>query len=220
MSAILDSVRTWSARTGGIYTEPQGRPGSAFDERTPQRPLREIAQEQAARLRAVHAPVPARTATERRAAAVTERVQAAVARHGAPVRRPADTAVTATPSVAELYREADRLAAQLPAGRYALPRRERTASGNTITFFQVVEFKSGPRKGTRRIFQLIANGVGLGQQALPPQHQIFAIRHILEDQKAAMALYGQKIGKCGRCNRDLTNSESLAKGIGPECEKK
>jgi hypothetical protein len=33
----------------------------------------------------------------------------------------------------------------------------------------------------------------------------------------AMALYGQKLGHCGRCHRELTDAVSRARGIGPDC---
>lgn len=35
---------------------------------------------------------------------------------------------------------------------------------------------------------------------------------------ACMERYGQEIGSCGRCHRTLTDAESRAKGIGPDCE--
>jgi hypothetical protein len=172
----------------------------------------------AANLRATHAPVPARTERERRAAAVRERVSTAVTAAPVAVARPKPQDTPVSP--AEWIRIADELAMQLPAGRYALPRRETTVSSNDITFFQVVEFKTGPRKGQRRIFQLVANGAGLGRQGLAPKLQVFAMRHILADMPSAIALYGQTIGRCSRCHRDLTNGESRAIGLGSECRKK
>lgn len=42
---------------------------------------------------------------------------------------------------------------------------------------------------------------------------------ISADPEAALALYGQEIGACGRCGRTLT-SEYRKLGIGPECIKK
>lgn len=33
----------------------------------------------------------------------------------------------------------------------------------------------------------------------------------------SMALYGQHIGSCGRCNRTLTDAVSRSRGIGPDC---
>ena len=36
----------------------------------------------------------------------------------------------------------------------------------------------------------------------------------------ATALYGQEIGRCGRCNRHLTDEESRRVGLGPECRRR
>lgn len=43
---------------------------------------------------------------------------------------------------------------------------------------------------------------------------------IAEDPRAAMALYGHEIGRCGRCGRTLTDAESRELGIGPVCVEK
>lgn len=37
------------------------------------------------------------------------------------------------------------------------------------------------------------------------------------DLKVARMLYGKELGHCGNCGRTLTNQESRAMGIGPEC---
>lgn len=42
---------------------------------------------------------------------------------------------------------------------------------------------------------------------------------ILEDPMA-LRRYGMELGKCGKCDRTLTNETSRAYGIGPECRKK
>lgn len=41
---------------------------------------------------------------------------------------------------------------------------------------------------------------------------------IARDAQAAMIRYGQEIGKCGHCNRTLTDEQSRADGIGPVCK--
>lgn len=41
-----------------------------------------------------------------------------------------------------------------------------------------------------------------------------------EKAKAAVVAYGAKTGKCGKCGHKLTDPESIAKKIGPVCEKK
>lgn len=46
------------------------------------------------------------------------------------------------------------------------------------------------------------------------------IRNVIADVPAAIARYGQEIGRCGVCNRDLTNEASRRKGIGPDCERR
>lgn len=191
-----------------------------YAERTGRRPLREIAQEQGARLRGPQDGMPAR-AVNARIDATRERTLRAMATQPTAVERPRPATVAyATPNLSELYAEADRLAAQLPVGRYALPRKEVTASGNDITFFAVVEFKSGPRKGVHRIFQLISNGTGLTQQKLPPQHQVFAVRHILEDVAAAAGLFGRTLNICAFGPHPLTNGRSRAAGYGETCAAK
>lgn len=48
------------------------------------------------------------------------------------------------------------------------------------------------------------------------QHKEAIISAIAEDPDAALALYGQEIGACGRCGRTLT-SEYRKLGIGPIC---
>lgn len=35
--------------------------------------------------------------------------------------------------------------------------------------------------------------------------------------EACMARYGQEIGECGRCGKTLTDADSRARGIGPDC---
>lgn len=40
---------------------------------------------------------------------------------------------------------------------------------------------------------------------------------IAADPKAAAVAYGKKFGKCSVCNRDLTDAESVERGIGPIC---
>jgi hypothetical protein len=40
---------------------------------------------------------------------------------------------------------------------------------------------------------------------------------IARDPKGSMLEYGRRIGRCGHCHRTLTDSESIAAGIGPIC---
>ena len=50
-----------------------------------------------------------------------------------------------------------------------------------------------------------------------------AFAKIAEDEQTAFeagVAYAKESGNCFRCNRKLTNPESIASGIGPECAKK
>jgi len=193
-SATLGSLSTWRERNG-------------------LRPLAEVAREQGQVLRQItggSTGTPART-PQRQAA--RERAQTFVAQHAQP--KPQTPITYATPNLGELYAEANRMAAKLPAGRYALPRTTPTAAGNDITFFEVVEF----RNGTRRLYQLISNGTGLSQQKLHARHQVFAASHILEDVAAAAGLFGRTLGICAFGPHPLTNARSRAAGYGETCAK-
>lgn len=88
-----------------------------------------------------------------------------------------------------------------PVGRYALD----TADG--VRFF-------------------LADHTGFFFQAGDEYHPVAAgparsfIAEIAADPEAASRLYGQEIGRCGRCNRTLTDEVSRAAGIGPVCASK
>lgn len=45
----------------------------------------------------------------------------------------------------------------------------------------------------------------------------FLLNEIAGDPEKYKALYGQRVGKCGHCNKRLTDAVSRARGIGPEC---
>ncbi len=113
------------------------------------------------------------------------------------------------------YKVADALAMTVPAGLYALPRREASAAGNTVTFFKVHPFRGG-----RRIVQLLGSIGAFSERPLPVQHQIFALTHIAEDAKAAAVLFGRETATCGMCGSPLTNEASRKAGIGPKCARK
>lgn len=46
-----------------------------------------------------------------------------------------------------------------------------------------------------------------------------ALAAVLEDPKAAAARYGHELGRCARCNLELTDPTSREIGIGPDCRK-
>lgn len=43
------------------------------------------------------------------------------------------------------------------------------------------------------------------------------LEQVVGDTPAAMQAYGREIGRCGNCNRTLTDEESRSRGIGPDC---
>ena len=81
---------------------------------------------------------------------------------------------------------------------------------NDLAFWQVTE---------ARVAQVIG---GHGRREVAGYEQAHAILDRLaemsdEDIAAATALYGQELGHCGICGRELTDEDSRARGIGPKC---
>ena len=95
----------------------------------------------------------------------------------------------------------------VPDGHYAIDARE----GHTI-FLRVYTFRNGNR------------GVSLQSSdeyhAMPSTVVPGYLERIEADLEGALARYGHEIGRCGICNRILTNEESRERGIGPKCAAK
>lgn len=95
----------------------------------------------------------------------------------------------------------------IPNGYYAVG----DAGPDDIHFFRISRFRDG--------------GIKVQEQASDTLHPVrrggrrtailTTILHV--GPAAASALYGQTIGRCGRCNRTLTDATSRARGIGPDC---
>lgn len=83
-------------------------------------------------------------------------------------------------------------------------------------YFKVSRPKEGPHKGKTFV----------EEQAGDAFHKMGWVRTgqvldaIAAAPEAAGLLYGQTIGRCYRCHRTLTDAESRAAGIGPDCAKK
>jgi hypothetical protein len=95
----------------------------------------------------------------------------------------------------------------VPVGYYAL------ATDAGIKFYRVTRSDAGRtylRVQASDEFHLIRN--------LATKTQI--MNAILADVRGAHALYGQHIGRCGRCHRTLTDELSRSRGIGPDCWEK
>ncbi len=116
-------------------------------------------------------------------------------------------AATVRPSMAHVP-----TAEEVPAGRYAIE----TASGatNELAFYVV----DRPTEGRWAGYVFVKLMVSDEEQRLSRDTQTAILRKIAEVGAAtASARYGHEIGKCGVCNRTLTNDESRARGIGPVC---
>jgi hypothetical protein len=98
---------------------------------------------------------------------------------------------------------------ELEDGLYALP--TGADATNQVAFYRVYHFKGrqyavmqvGPQE--QRMSQAVAHSV---------------MERIAADPLEAMRMYGRETGTCRDCGRRLTNDESRAVGIGPDCFKK
>jgi hypothetical protein len=102
--------------------------------------------------------------------------------------------------------------AYVPEGHYATP----SATGNNdLDFWRVDRPTEGRWAG--RVFVKRVIG-GRADQAVRGAEAIDALRAICADHPHhAMVLYGQEVGRCGRCNRHLTDEASRQRGLGPDC---
>ncbi|MGR7025682.1 DUF6011 domain-containing protein [Geodermatophilus sp. URMC 62] len=88
---------------------------------------------------------------------------------------------------------------RLPAGYYAVE------LDGWLRFFRV--------KPSRHILAQRAGEL----HALATAEQARVASVIAQDIPGALAAYGREIGRCGRCGSELTNAESRARGLGPDC---
>lgn len=101
----------------------------------------------------------------------------------------------------------------VPAGYYAIDGNK----GEEDKFYRVDRPTSGKWAG-RTFVKVQASG-----EFYPIRNQDEVARILCEiaiDSETAQRRYGQKIGRCGVCNRTLTDDESRAMGIGPVCRSK
>lgn len=170
-------------------------------------PLRTVAARQGAALRSVGS-----TGTRSAARAdMQARVDAVRAEQNAP-------APTARPTVASVgtditFKMINDLAKTVPAGFYALPKREGATNANQPTY----HFKIHPFRGGHRIV-MVTGGVGAFVEVpMKKGWQWVALQKIAADPKAAAVLFGRETGTCGRCSSPLTDVKSRERGLGPHC---
>ena len=98
--------------------------------------------------------------------------------------------------------------AKVPDGRYAVE------IDGTTKFYRV----NTPSQGKWKGYTFVEVQASDDLYPVRDRHARMAIfDRIGNDPKAASALYGQRIGRCGVCGRTLTDEESRALGIGPIC---
>lgn len=96
-------------------------------------------------------------------------------------------------------------------GRYAVP----TDSGS-LAFYRVVRPTQGQWAG-RAFVSVLASDA---EYPVRGKAGLAVLEKIAVDPRAAMETYGREIGQCGRCGRALTDAQSRARGIGPNCATK
>lgn len=97
----------------------------------------------------------------------------------------------------------------VPAGRYALDK------GNGVVKFYVVD---KPTEGRWAGYTFVKHLASDTEYAVRDRTaRDIVLKAIAADVQGAMEAFGKLIGRCGHCNRTLTNDESRAVGIGPVC---
>jgi Family of unknown function (DUF6011) len=93
-------------------------------------------------------------------------------------------------------------------GRYAL------STDDGVKFYFILTPETGKWSGVTFVRLIAGDNTYLVRD---PAKRESILARIADDEKAARRLYGEKIGRCGHCNRTLTDESSRAAGIGPVC---
>lgn len=97
-----------------------------------------------------------------------------------------------------------------PSGHYAVE------MDGKLHFFQVDK----PEKGKWEGWTFLKEQASDEKYPVKGRRMLAVFQAISEDWHEAMLAYGREIGKCGHCNRTLTDEDSRARGIGPVCARK
>lgn len=101
----------------------------------------------------------------------------------------------------------------IPNGYYAYPGTEGT---DDVKFFRVS--RKDWRGDNGRDYTFIRVSAMASDTAHPIRHKNPILDHIRAvGPQACALLYGRTIGRCCRCGRTLTDADSRANGIGPDC---
>lgn len=107
--------------------------------------------------------------------------------------------------------EEDNERPDVPAGRYAVD----NADGE-LRFYKVDRPTEGRWEGYTFVKVLASDE----EHPVRGKAAVSVLEKIAMDPAAASTRYGHEIGRCGICNRTLTDEDSRARGIGPICAAK
>lgn len=100
----------------------------------------------------------------------------------------------------------------VPAGYYAI---QSISGANDLDFYSVDRPTEGRWAGYVFVKQVVGGKPEFAVKGAKWRKVLEAI--VASGPEEAAALYGQEIGRCGRCNRTLTDETSRQLGIGPVC---
>jgi hypothetical protein len=91
---------------------------------------------------------------------------------------------------------------------------DNVTGSNDLDFFRVARISLGVA-----VYRIIG---GHHDQHLAYEDAVKVLERIActDDVAGALAAYGREIGRCGRCHRTLTDEDSRAAGLGPDCASK
>lgn len=89
---------------------------------------------------------------------------------------------------------------------------------NDFDFFRIDRPTEGRWAGYTFVKRVIGGNADAPVRGLTARRAVDAI--LAAGERESARLYGQEIGRCGMCNRHLTDETSRAYGLGPDCRKK
>lgn len=101
---------------------------------------------------------------------------------------------------------------EVAAGHYAI---KSLTGNNDLDFFRV----DRPTEGKWAGYTFVKRVIGGKADVRVPFKLALRVLALIQADTEAMGRYGQEIGRCGKCNRHLTDETSRSLGIGPECRK-
>lgn len=133
---------------------------------------------------------------------------------------PARTVADASDAIARAKKTVERLKAAAPVGSAPAVKAVEVADGHyalltdgVVKFYSVNNVTEGKWAG----FTFVNAQASDEYHKVGREASARILAEIAADPLAALKLYGHSLGKCGKCNRTLTDEVSRAAGIGPIC---